>query len=614
MRGHSPRLELVREDPPVRGVVVDDERPSPAEAALLGPQERRHRALAGPHDHGEAERAPAPRHALALDPHGAAHELAEPAADGEAEARAAEAPRRRAVDLAERLEEPALPLLGNTHAGVAHGEFEAEPPVVRRPVGAHAHHDLAAIGELHRVADEVQEDLPEPRVVADDRRRHVRRDLAGHVEALLRGGGAQQHERPLDALAEVEGARVDVHAARLDLREIEDVVDDREERVAARADGARELALHRREVRVEEQARHADDGVHRRAHLVAHRREERALRRVRLLRGELRALARLAKRVGAGRHVPRLAIEPLLPAEDHEQQERVEGHLEPQHHLADHGADVRRNRPQEPRVEARSEADVGDERGDADGRDDPEPPRADDHAREQQHEHVARGHLHQRLGKDQRDAAEVRDERGDEERSGEGAATAPEQPPAEHDHRRVGREDARVHHELDVLRREAPERRRDHRAGDQAVREVPRQIHREQLAPAGLADVQCELVRGGAFGDPVFVGLRVHAAVAFARHRMPSPRGCRCDPSVARRRPRRRKVCGEWRVCDLSGRLPIRSALSGGLRRRASRRVGLSPPATACDRASAGPPGCQPRERRGRVRPAPSRSGCPKGR
>ena len=86
-----------------------------------------------------------------------------------------------------------------------------------------------------------------------------------------------QVERRFDALAQVEGLALDVQPPGLDLREVEDVVDDRQQRLAAVADGLGELALLVVERRVEQQAAHADDGVHRRADLVAHRRQEGAL-------------------------------------------------------------------------------------------------------------------------------------------------------------------------------------------------------------------------------------------------------------------------------------------------------------------------------------------------
>ena len=73
----------------------------------------------------------------------------------------------------------------------------------------------------------------------------------------------------------------EVDLAGLDLREVEDVVDDRQQRVARRADRVGVVALLGVELRLGEQAAHADDRVHRRADLVAHRGQERALGLVR---------------------------------------------------------------------------------------------------------------------------------------------------------------------------------------------------------------------------------------------------------------------------------------------------------------------------------------------
>ncbi len=84
--------------------------------------------------------------------------------------------------------------------------------------------------------------------------------------------------------------RLHVHAPGLDLREVEDVVDDRQQRLAAVADRRRHVALVVGQQRVEQHAAHADHPVHRRADLVAHRREERTLRLVRALGRFARAL------------------------------------------------------------------------------------------------------------------------------------------------------------------------------------------------------------------------------------------------------------------------------------------------------------------------------------
>ena len=149
------------------------------------------------------------------------------------------------------------------------------PPSAARAL--HRQHDLARLGELDRVGEQVEQHLAQPRHVAADRRRHVALEDVGDVEVLLGRARADEVERRLDALAQVERLRLDVHAAGLDLREVEDVVDDGQQRVARIADGGGVVALLVVERRVEQQPAHADDRVHRRADLVAHRREEGAL-------------------------------------------------------------------------------------------------------------------------------------------------------------------------------------------------------------------------------------------------------------------------------------------------------------------------------------------------
>ena len=79
---------------------------------------------------------------------------------------------------------------------------------------------------------------------------------------------------------------------RLDLREVEDVVDDRQQVIGGLGHGIREASLAIVETRLAQQLGHAHDAVHGRADLVAHRGEEFALRPARLL-GQLLRLAEL---------------------------------------------------------------------------------------------------------------------------------------------------------------------------------------------------------------------------------------------------------------------------------------------------------------------------------
>ena len=97
-----------------------------------------------------------------------------------------------------------------------------------------AHDDLARVGELHRVAEQVHQDLAEPAAgrrdsvvgtsVVDDARR-ARVPFAG---AAL---GDAASRRPRSSVADVEVVDLERQLARLDLGEVEDVVDDRQQRV-----------------------------------------------------------------------------------------------------------------------------------------------------------------------------------------------------------------------------------------------------------------------------------------------------------------------------------------------------------------------------------------------
>ena len=82
---------------------------------------------------------------------------------------------------------------------------------------------------------------------------------------------------------EHEGDRIELELASLDLREVEDVVDHRQQRAGGVADREQVVALIGGQRGVERELGHADDAVHRRADLVAHVGEELALGAARVL-------------------------------------------------------------------------------------------------------------------------------------------------------------------------------------------------------------------------------------------------------------------------------------------------------------------------------------------
>ena len=103
----------------------------------------------------------------------------------------------------------------------------------RRSASVDAHRHLAALGELDGVADA---GWSAPGAAGRGRRRSASGtsgvDLADELEALVvRRAARAARRRVVDALAQVEVERLELELAGLDLREVEDVVDDRQQRL-----------------------------------------------------------------------------------------------------------------------------------------------------------------------------------------------------------------------------------------------------------------------------------------------------------------------------------------------------------------------------------------------
>jgi hypothetical protein len=125
--------------------------------ALHGDRGQRRSGQRGGADvHGELERAPVAD--LALDPELAAHQLHQPARDGETEPRAPVAASGGAIGLRERVEDQPLRVGGDSDAGVAHGDVQNDAIRARDP-GRDEHRHFAALGELDGVADQVEQHL-----------------------------------------------------------------------------------------------------------------------------------------------------------------------------------------------------------------------------------------------------------------------------------------------------------------------------------------------------------------------------------------------------------------------------------------------------------------------
>ncbi len=271
--GHAPGFGEAAQDLQVGAVVVDDQQVAalqvvhvavvavPAFVALGQTQaEPEHRALAGPAAHAD----------------GAAHQFDEAPRDRQAQAGAAVPARGRAVGLHEGLEDALLRLRRDADAGILDLAQEREPVGILA-LRHDAQLDAAAFGELDRIADQVHQHLLDTVGVAAQPARRLAGDVHGQFEALAVGRHGHQVRDVLEQVPQGEFVLVDLKKPRLDLREVEDVVDDHQQRVAGLLDRVHEVPLAVIHLGRGQQLGHAQDAVHRRADLVAHRGQELAL-------------------------------------------------------------------------------------------------------------------------------------------------------------------------------------------------------------------------------------------------------------------------------------------------------------------------------------------------
>ncbi len=137
-----------------------------------------------------------------------------------------------------------------------------------------SHDHLAPLGELDRVADQIDQYLAKPIGVADHSIGDVRGDAAGEFQPLAMGAFGKSSDSPFDSFAKSERYRIQHQLAGLNPGEIENVIDDGQQRVCRVFDNLEILPLAGIELGVEHQLRHADNTVHRGANLVAHVGEE----------------------------------------------------------------------------------------------------------------------------------------------------------------------------------------------------------------------------------------------------------------------------------------------------------------------------------------------------
>src|SRR5438067_1016968 len=216
---------------------------------------------------GEAEGGAAAR--LAGQPDRAVHHFAELLRNAEPEPGAAIPPCRRTVGLGEGVENVPLFFHRNADAGVT--DFEGKQN--RRSISVDridANANRTLFGELDRVADQIGQDLPQPRRIADQRGRQSGRQETSQLQRFTKSGIAESLDDVLDQIAEIKRRLFELDLARLDLRDIEDPVDNPQQRLGGSAGSLEVMLLLRSRFNVPYQLQHAEDAVYRRAQLMRH--------------------------------------------------------------------------------------------------------------------------------------------------------------------------------------------------------------------------------------------------------------------------------------------------------------------------------------------------------
>ncbi len=212
----------------------------------------------------------------------AAHGADQTVADGQPQPGAAMLAGGGLVRLGEGFEQPRQRLGRDPGPRVDEGEAD----FVRVVPGRDADQHPAGLGEFDGVVGQIAENPPQPGRI----RRHradAGVDEDGEIERLLRRPFGEQAGHVLGQFRQVHRQRFHLELAGLDFREVEDVVDDGDQRAARFRDDVRLASLARRQVGGGQQFAERQDAVHRRADLVAHHRQEVGLGRVRRLGRQL---------------------------------------------------------------------------------------------------------------------------------------------------------------------------------------------------------------------------------------------------------------------------------------------------------------------------------------
>ncbi len=198
-----------------------------------------------------------------------AHEADKLARDREPQTRAFEATRVRAIALLETVENRRPTLRWHPGSGVDHRKL-------RRTVFAAFDRDTdaALVGEFDRIAGEVGKNLTQALAVGANEARRSGAKRGGDLDALALGARREQFDDALGEPAQIDHLDDEIESASLDLGQIEDLVDQRDERAPRTANRFHVACVFGIKRGVPQQVGHAQNAADRGADFVAHRRQK----------------------------------------------------------------------------------------------------------------------------------------------------------------------------------------------------------------------------------------------------------------------------------------------------------------------------------------------------
>mgnify|MGYP003645541347 CR=1 FL=1 len=175
--------------------------------------------------------------------------------------------------LAERHENPLDQRRLHADPGIADLEVHLMPAIPR--LGRQATDpDLATIGELDGVGQKIGQDLADTRRVATGLALDAGIDFDMHVEPLLHRLHPVGADDTAGQLGRTIAGGLDFETPGLDMRQVEDIIENIEQGVARTLDQLHHFTLRGLQIRIHQQAGHAEHAVHGRADLMAHRRQK----------------------------------------------------------------------------------------------------------------------------------------------------------------------------------------------------------------------------------------------------------------------------------------------------------------------------------------------------